>query len=222
MNKKIVTLSISAVVLIVLASFSSVIGTTDSNTVQKSDSPLFRFQTQRSLQKNNLLNLQSNYLGKGLRSQLFQTAKSSLAATIDRTVKLLKENPTFFEQFIKSVVSNPRVIALLQKNGITVSEFKTDLNRLKADPSLFIDEIREVQPRLTTEQITSPIPLSLNTSSVLGCVITAIVLIPVALILTLIVVFFTLRILQCLNINEVMNQIFSQITQELWPSGNLI
>ncbi|MBN2599785.1 MAG: hypothetical protein JXA75_04520, partial [Candidatus Thermoplasmatota archaeon] len=59
----------------------------------------------------------------------------------------------------------------------------------------------------------------LNTSNPIGCVITAIVMIPIVLVIGLIVVLFTLRILQCLKLDEVMNTIMAQILQGLTPAG---
>jgi hypothetical protein len=219
MNKKILIISIVAAVLLVVASFSSVIGTNNNQSTKKIESPLFMVRTQRSLSKNDQTRVQSHYLGKGLNSQLFPFTKTSLSATIDRTIKLLDQNPAFFAKFLEKISSNPRVAILLKENGISMTEFKTHLNRIKNDPSLFIEEIRNAEPKLSAKDIDTPLPLSLNTSSVIGCVITAIVMAPIALIITLIVVIFTLRILQCLNIDEVMNEIFDQIIQELFPSG---
>jgi hypothetical protein len=219
MNKKILIISISAAVLLVVASFSSVIGTNDGKSTNKIESPLFMVRTQRSLATHDQTKVQSHFLGKGLTSNLFITAKPSLATSIDRTIKLLNQNPVFFAKFLETITSNPRVRSLLQENGISMTQFKTHLNRLKNDPSLFIEEIRSAEPKLSAKDINGPIPLSLNTSNPIGCVITAIVMIPVVLVIALIVVIFTLRILQCLNLNEVMQSIMDQVLQELFPSG---
>jgi hypothetical protein len=219
MEKKILILSVSAAVFLVVASFSSVIVANSMQSSQKIDSPLFTVRAQRSLHKESGQTVQSYYLGKGLNSQLFLTTKPSLSAAIDKTIALLHQNPAFFAKFVQTISSNPRVIALLQEQGVSLAQFKTHLNRMKNDPSLFIEEIRNAEPKLLANQLNTPLPLGLNTSSVIGCVITAIVMIPIALIITLIVVVFTIRILQCLNINEVMNQIFDQIMQELYPAG---
>jgi hypothetical protein len=219
MEKKILILSVSAAVFLVVASFSSVIVANSMQSSQKIDSPLFTVRTQRSLHKESGQTVQSYYLGKGLDSQLFLTTKPSLSAAIDKTIALLHQNPAFFAKFVQTISSNPRVIALLQEKGVTLTQFKTHLNRMKNDPSLFIEEIQNAEPRLLADQLKTPLPLGLNTSSAIGCVITAIVMIPVVLIITLIVVVFTIRILQCLNINEVMNQIFDQIMQEMYPAG---
>jgi hypothetical protein len=219
MNKKILVISISAAVLLVVASFSSVIGTDDGKSTSKIESPLFMVRTQRSISNADQTRVQSHFLGKGLTSNLFITAKPSLATSIDRTIKLLNQNPIFFAKFLETITVNPRVRTLLQENGISMTQFKTHLNRMKNDPSLFIEEIRNAEPKLSAKDINTPLPLGLNTSSVIGCVITAIVMIPVVLIIALIVVVFTLRILQCLNFNEVMQSIMDQVLQELFPSG---
>jgi hypothetical protein len=222
MKKKILILSVSAAVLLVIASFSSVIGTYNQPSSQKIESPLFAVRTQRSIHKESLQALQSNYLGKGSNSHLFITAKPTLATTIDRAIKFLNQNPAFFTKFMQIVTSNLRVIALLQKNGITMNEFKTHLNQIKNDPSLFIEEIQSTEPRLSATQLHDPIPLGLNTTNPFGCVITIIVMLPVVLVIALIVVFFTLRILQCMNLDEIVNNIMDQIMQELFPTGYII
>jgi hypothetical protein len=219
MKKKILVISVSAVVLLVLASYSSVVGTSNVQSKQEVSSPLFAIRTQRSTQKGNEQTVQSYYLGKGLHSYLFNPLQPSLNNALDRTVKMLNMNPDFFEKILKTLSSNPRVIALLEQNGMTVSEFKTYLNRLKNDPSLFIDEIRSAEPKLSAQQLETPLPLSLNTTNPFACVITAIVMIPVVLIIALIVVLFTIRILQCLNLDEVMNTIMDQVLQGLTPAG---
>jgi len=219
MEKKNLIVTISAAVLLVIASFSSVIGSNDEQSSQKIESPLFTVRTQRSVHTDSEQTIQSHYLGKGLNSHLFRPIQPSLNSALDRTVKLLNANPTFFAKFLKTLSSNPRVISLLKENGMTVTEFKTYLNRLKNDPSLFIEEIRSAEPQLSVQQLKTPLPLSLNTTNPFACVITAIVMIPVVLIIALIVVVFTLRIFQCLNLNEVMNQIMDQVLQGLYPAG---
>ncbi len=219
MKKKTIVLSFSAGVILMVASFSSVIGTDTTQSSEKIISPLFAIRTQRSIDTEKQQTVQTSYHGKGLYTQLFLSPNPSLGIAIDRTVILLAQNPAFFAKFIETVSSHPRVIALLQEQGITMIEFQTQLHRMKNDPSLFIEEIRRVEPRLLSSKINTPLPLGLNTSSVIGCVITAIVLAPIALIITFIVVLFTLRIIQCLNIEEVIQQIFDQMIQKLYPSG---
>ena len=137
-------------------------------------------------------------------------------------MKLLNQNPGFFTKILQEISSNPHITLLLQKNGITMAEVKTHLNRLRNNPSVFIEEIQNVEPKLASYQLDSPLPLGLNTSSVIGCVITAIVMVPVVLILVLIVVVFTLRIIQYLRIDEIMNSLFNQILQELHQSGSYL
>lgn len=217
MEKKPLILTISAAVLLVIASFTSVIGSNAVQTSQQKESPLFVVRTQRSIHAENDLSIQSQYLGKGLNSHLFRPIQPSLNTALDRTIKMLNANPDFFAKFLKTLCANPQVISLLQQNGMTVTEFKTYLNRLKNDPSLFIEEIRNAGPKLSAQQLNTRLPLSLNTTNPFACVITAIVMIPVVLIIAFIVVLFTIRILQCLNLNEVVNQLMDQILQELYP-----
>jgi hypothetical protein len=217
MEKRTHILTKSAAVLLVIASFSSVIGSHEVQSSQKIGSPLFEVRTQRSIHTDSVQTIQSHYLGKGVNSHLFQQNQPSLNSALDRTIKMLNANPVFFAKFLKTLSSNPRVIALLQENGMTVAEFKTYLNRLKNDPSLFIDEIRNAGLTLSSQQLNTPQPLGLNTTNPFACVITVLVMLPVVVIIAFIVVLFTLRIIQCMNLNEVVNQIMAQVLQELYP-----
>lgn len=217
MKKKFFFITISAAVILIMASLSSTIGINYLTSTQKFASPLFTKRIQQSIQKENQQIIHSDYLGKGFLSNIFITTKPSLSTAIDRTIKLLYQTPIFFTKLIKAISSNPQVISLLQENGIRMTEFQTHISHIKNNPSAFIDEIQNIESKLNINNFEAPLPLNLNTSSVIGCVITAIVMIPVALIITLIVIFFTLRILQCLNIEEILNNIFDQILQQLIP-----
>ncbi len=219
MEKKTLIITISAAVVLVIATLSSVVGSNIVQTSQTVESPLFAVRTQRSIHTDAVQTVQSHYLGKGMTSHLFGPVQPSLNTMLDRTIKVLNSNPEFFAKFLKVVCSNPRVIALLHDNGVSVSELKTYMNRLKNDPSLLVEQIRSAGPKLTEQQLKTPLPLSLNTTNPFACVITAIVMVPVVLIIALIVVLFTLRIFQCLNLQEVMNQIMDQVLQELYPAG---
>jgi hypothetical protein len=219
MKKLHLILTISAAALLLLTSLSSVIGTKNVPSTQTVESPLFTVRTSRSVQTESDHSIHAQYLGKGVNSHLFKPLQPALNSALDRTVKLLNANPTFFAQFLNALCSNPRIIALLQEQGISMVQFKTHLNLLKNNPSLFIEEIRNVEPKLSAQQLQTPVPLQLNTSNPIGCVITAIVMIPIVLIIGLIVVVFTLRILQCLKLDEIMNTIMQQILQGLTPAG---
>lgn len=219
MKKIPLVFSISAAALLLLASLSSVIGTNNVPSTQTVESPLFTVRTSRSIQTESDHAIHSQYLGKGVNSHLFKPLQPSLNSALDRTVKLLDANPAFFAKFLGVLCSNPRIIALLQEQGITMAQFKTHLNLLKNNPSLFVEEIQNAEPKLSAQQLQTPIPLQLNTSNPIGCVITAIVMIPIVLVIGLIVVLFTLRILQCLKLDEVMNTIMEQVLQGLSPTG---
>jgi hypothetical protein len=222
MKKKILIITLSAAVLLVLASFSSAIGSTNEQPSKQTKSPLFAVRTQRSIQKADDQAIQSQYLGKGITSHLFRARQPSLDIALDRVVKLLNANPDFFAKIIKTLSSNPKIQSVLREQGMTLDEFKTYLNQLKNDPSIFIDQIRSAEPKFSEQQLQDPMPLSLNTTNPFACVITAIVMIPVVLIIALVVVLFTLRIFQCLNLNEVVNTLMDQILEGLTPADYLL
>ena len=70
-GEKTIVLSVSADVILMVASFSSVIWTDTKQSSEKIISPLFAIRTQRSIDTERQQTVQTSYLGKGLYTQLF-------------------------------------------------------------------------------------------------------------------------------------------------------
>ncbi len=200
MNKKALVVSILAAVLIVLASLSSVIGTNivKSDAERSIASPLFTVRTQRSLDKEEEKKISANYLGKGKTLNLLFLRKSSLQSYVDRALKIIDARPQILHSLVNRIAKMPEIATLLKENGMTINEFKSQMNQFINDPTLMKEKVDEAV--LVTPFGDDPLPLGLSTSSALGCFIVALILAPIFAIIGLIVA--TVTILTCLNINN--------------------
>jgi len=199
MNKKALVISILAAVLIVLASLSSVVGTiaVKSNDEKISiASPLFAVRTQRSLNKEETKKINSNYLGKGNTLNLLFLRKSSLQSYIDKALKIIDARPQILSLVVDRTAKMPEIVTLLKENDLTINEFKSQMHQLMDDPILLKEKVDESV--LTSPFGDDPLPLGLSTSSVLGCFIVALIMIPLFVMVGLIIA--TITIITCLNI----------------------
>jgi len=199
MNKKALVISILAAALIVLASLSSVVGTiaVKSNDEKISiASPLFAVRTQRSLNKEETKKINSNYLGKGNTLNLLFLRKSSLQSYIDKALKIIDARPQILSLVVDRTAKMPEIITLLKENDLTINEFKSQMHQLMDDPILLKEKVDESV--LTSPLGDDPLPLGLSTSSVLGCFIVALIMIPLFAMIGLIIA--TITIITCLNI----------------------
>lgn len=199
MNKKALIMSSLAVVLIVSASLSSVVGTiaVKSNDEKISiASPLFAVRTQRSLNKEETKKINSNYLGKGNTLNLLFLRKSSLQSYIDKALKIIDVRPQILSLVVDRTAKMPEIVTLLKENDLTINEFKSQMHQLMDDPILLKEKVDESV--LTSPFGDDPLPLGLSTSSVLGCFIVALIMIPLFVMIGLIIA--TITIITCLNI----------------------
>ena len=199
MNKKALVISILAAVLIVSASLSSVVGTiaVKSNDEKISiASPLFAVRTQRSLNKEEIKKINSNYLGKGNTLNLLFLRKSSLQIYIDKALKIIDARPQILSLVVDRTAKMPEIVKLLKENDLTINEFKSQMHQLMDEPILLKEKIDE---SVSTSPLgDDPLPLGLSTSSALGCFIVALIVAPLLAVIGLIIA--TITIITCLNI----------------------
>lgn len=215
MNKKALVISILAAVLIVSASLSSVVGTiaVKSNDEKISiASPLFAVRTQRSLNKEETKKINSNYLGKGKQLNILLPKKPMVQIWIDKAIKLFDTNPVLFDKLLERLDKIPNIAKMLEKHDVSKQDIKNYMRIIKDNPSELVEEIEDGQITMPFNNI--PQPLGLETGN-LGCIIIPIVLAPVAVIITLLILFFTLRILTCMNVNECGDEILQGIWEQL-------
>jgi len=221
MNRKIFIGCLGSVIILILATFSSVVGSqTAQSSKVVSSSPLFATQTLRSINKE-APEIKSNYLGKGNKLNLFPLKKSLNEDMINRAIKIFGKNPGLLNKLINNLEKFPYFTELLEKHGVNKADVKSYLRVITDNPSILIQELKNIQMEAPNDG--PPQPRGLSTSSVLGCFIVGIIVLPIiTVVVTLVALFFTLRILTCLNVNDCANKIaegiWDQLVQELMPS----
>lgn len=218
MKIKVIFGSIFAVALIIVVSFISVVG---YQSVQASDheaySPLFVVRTQRAIQQANSGGV-SAFLGKGIHTNLFPSQASQQEEVIQTAINIFRTHPALFTRLVENLDKYPYIAGLLTKQGIKTEDIKNYMRMIQSNPSLVTEELINV--RLVASDTNGTQPLGLSTSNPLGCFIVAMMaLVPVTVVLTLLLLLFTLRVLTCMNINDCANvlaqQIWSQLIQGL-------
>jgi hypothetical protein len=215
MKKKGLYLSIGAAVLLILASLTSVIGfsTTHSQDQQNSvDSPLFTVRVKRSIGQTADSLLKTTYLGKGRTSHLFLSKISSTQSIIERGLQLLKTAPGLIEKSLRKTLQDHQIQKTLRENGMSEQQVLQYFNQAKSNPELFADEFVNVAGLIPSDNGPKPLGL-LNTTSVLACLITAVILLPIFLVIGLIIA--TITIITCLNVNNCFNDLMDNILQGL-------
>lgn len=199
MEKKTLIICFLAVVLIILASLNSVIGTNaikSNNENSSFTSPLFSIRSQRSLNTEEFKKLNTNYIGKGKISNIFFLKKSSLNEWIDKALKIVDAKPQTLKLILDRIITIPEIINLLKQYGISKNDFKSQMYQVINDPVLLKEKLDEAI--LTSPFEDDPLPLGLSTSSVIGCFIIALVLAPIFAMIGLLIA--TITIVTCLNI----------------------
>jgi hypothetical protein len=139
---------------------------------------------------------------------------------INTAIKIFSTNPALLNRLLDNLDKFPYLAGLLTKYGVNTLDIKNYMRIIKNNPSLLKEGITDIS--LSDPHDDSPQPLGLSTSNPLGCLIVAMVaLVPITIVLTLLLLLFTVRILTCLNVNdctnEIANQIWDQLLQGLTP-----
>ncbi len=218
MKIKVLVGSIFGAALLIVMSFVSVVG---YQSVQANDheaySPLFVVRTQRATQQATSGGV-SAFLGKGTHTNLFPPQASRQEELIQTAIKIFSRHPALLASLLENLDKYPYIAEMLTKQGLKIQDIKNYMRMIQNNPSLFAESI--INTHLVASDTNGTQPLGLSTSNPLGCFIVAMMaLIPVTIVLTLLLLFFTLRILTCLNINDCANvlaqQIWSQLIQGL-------
>jgi hypothetical protein len=215
MKKNSMYVSIGVAVFLILASLSSVIVFASSQTEnqqQSVGSPLFHVRTMRSTGQNNAQSIQTTYLGKGKTSSLFLTRISSTQSIMERGLQLLKTSPGLIEKSLRKMLQDRQVQQVLQQNGMTEQQVIQYFYQVKDSPELLADQFANIKGVVPSDGGPRPLGL-LNTSNPMACVITAIILLPVFLVIGLLIA--TITLVTCLNLNNCFNNLMNGILQEL-------
>lgn len=196
MNKKAIILSILAAGLIVLASFSSVVGNQSlpSNDEKKcSSSPLFTIRKQQFLNKDTSKIVNTDYLGKGKILNLKFLQKTSLDKWIDKALKIIDAKPHIFNLIVERIATKPEFVNLLKEYDMDINDFKSQIYQIINDPILLKEKIDEVT--INSPFGDDPLPLGLSTSSAIGCLIIILIVAPIFALIGAIIA--TMTILTC-------------------------
>ncbi|MBN1280659.1 MAG: hypothetical protein JXA00_03330 [Candidatus Thermoplasmatota archaeon] len=208
MMKKTMCVSSGAAVLLILASLSSVIGVPSSQPESSSvESPLFAVRTAQSTAQHTNSIIARNYLGRGKTTNFFQSGRTTLQAQLDKAFQLLQNNPILVKGYFKKITTSPQVRQLLQSYGYSVADVERYFDDVRQHPELLHEYVSEVD--FPVSLIDSPQPLGLSTSSALGCFITVLVFIPLAITLGLVIA--TITLVTCLNIGGCFEAIVTQL-----------
>ncbi|MBA7636882.1 hypothetical protein ES703_44510 [subsurface metagenome] len=149
MNKKILLGSIIAVVILVLVSFTGVVGyqTTKSSTIAKA-SPLFSVRSKRAIDEENK-GIACDYVGKGEESKIQIPPRNNLTIQIHDTInKIRMLDDKEFKAFLTYIK-----IHLAQEykhKEEDINRLITELNQLRDDTdgdiNYFLDSERKYQP----------------------------------------------------------------------------
>jgi hypothetical protein len=214
MKKKILIGSCAAVLLLILTSYTSVIGfqtTTQDQSLQSS--PLFAVQTLRSTNKKTSM-LQTNYLNKGHHENLFLSTQNINQDTISNALQFFTAHPGIFIELLTKLQKTPYYSTIIKSLEVKTPNILPYLRIMQNNPSLFIEQLRNLQPLIPADDTAEP--LGLSTSNPLGCFIVAVfALLPVTIVITLIVLLFTIRLLTCMNVNDCANTIAESIWQSI-------
>ena len=216
--KKIMYLSVGAAVLLILASLSSVIGSTSSQPqTLPSQSPLFAVRSKRSLHEQTTIDLRCNYLGKGTYVNIFPPSQLTLQSQLDKAIKITQSNPGLVQKLLEKISDSPQVLSIFTHYGLRVSDVERYIAQVKDNPDLLKDQLNDIDFTLPLSD--NPWPMGLDTSSAIGCVLTVLVLLPIALIIGILVA--TITLITCLNIGgcaeTIISAILTSLVQELIP-----
>lgn len=212
MKKNIIIGSSVAAALIILASFASVVGVSHQEKVKESSSPLFAIRTTQATTKTSINGI-TRFLGKGTSTDLFPTAAQN-QELIQAAIQMFSTNPTLLQRLVDNLDQFPYLSNLLARYDITIPEIQTYLRLAKDNPAILQDSINGVQIPAAGDDGAEP--LGLSTSNPIGCLIVAIAaLVPITVVLTLLLLLFTVRILTCMNVNDCANDIAEGIWTQL-------
>lgn len=129
---KIIIGCIGAVIILILASFSSVVGFQNTKLNITPVSPLFNIRSKRAVNVENQNTLKCDYVGKGKESILsFPTMKERTRLVID---KIRKMNSKIFEMFKIFVIKLARKDINIKNKDI--GELIDELNQLREKPEM--------------------------------------------------------------------------------------
>lgn len=198
MNKKILFCCIGAAAIIILATFTSAVGSNSDIVNNKKNSPLFNFRTTKKLNNDFSQEINVDYVGKNNFYSFLPSQRTIMNQWADKLVEIIDNKPDLLFNILDKLDKIPAVVNLLNANGLSLNEFRKNINRMKENPDILKNQLDESVLNLghSSMPLSQPEPLGLSTSNPIGCVIIAIVLIPIFAFIAAIIA--TITIVTCL------------------------
>jgi|WetSurMetagenome_2_1015567.scaffolds.fasta_scaffold341656_1 hypothetical protein len=131
MNTKILIGSIGVVAILILVSFTNVVGIQSTTSDSISNSPLFNIRTQKAINQGSKTVLTSNYLGKGLNAIQFPL-RDNRTALIEKIIEIIeKMDDKEFNRFQSLILS--RFYEEKKNLNIDASQLITILKQFKSN-----------------------------------------------------------------------------------------
>jgi hypothetical protein len=191
--------SFFAAAVLIIVSFVSVVGY-QSVQPNKEDSlsPLFSIRIQRALNRANERSMTSDYLGKGKTLCLFTSSHSMFLLQFDRAYRIINNNPALVQKYLEKLSKSPQIKRIFQQYGSHITDIKQVLAQIKDNPKLLKNQLNKIV--FPADISGSSQPLGLDTSSAIGCFITVLILLPLAIVIGTLIA--TITLVTCLNIGN--------------------
>ena len=140
MNEKIMIGSIGAVIIIVLAGFTSVVGVQTNENSIKMASPLFGVRTQSAIRTKDDVLTTASYVGEG-KTKIYCPVKGSSSVDINAIIDKISEMTDrefefFINYFIKKIDNNNKYKNI---NNVLASKLKKDIINIKEKPNIILN-----------------------------------------------------------------------------------
>jgi len=177
MNKKILIGSLVAVVILILVSFTGVVGyqTTKSSTIAKA-SPLFTVRSSRAIDGESK-GLSCDYVGKGKDNFLSIPRRDSKQLLLDKLInRISKMDDKSFDRFVKIVIANINQNNKINDVEVNDEEIAVMLSQLRDNSEVIKNNFMMINDKEPAFVSIQPIPF---------CILLWIFVIPMAIIVQL-------------------------------------
>ena len=177
MNKKILIGSIIAVAILVLVSFTGVVGyqTTKSSTIARA-SPLFTVRSSRAIDEESK-DLTCDYVGKGEEHNIFLSPRISKVELLDKLANIIsKMDDKSFDRFAKIVITNINQNNKINDVEVSNEEIAVMLSQLRDNPEVIKNNLMMIDDKE---------PVFVSIQPILFCILLWIFVIPMAIIVQL-------------------------------------
>lgn len=195
-------------IILTIVTFTSVVGYQSAQSIENNIySPLFNIKIQRAINKTSEGTITLNYLGKGKTLHFFPSSQTLFSKQLDKALKIINTNPKIIQKLCEKISKNPQMMRLFHQHGLNIHVIKQSLIRIKNNPELLKNEFNIFSIPMNIAD--NPQPLGLDTSSALGCFIVALILLPLALMIGVLIA--TITLITCLNIGDCFTNVVQAI-----------